>query len=240
MENTDFLNRLSKIESKISSLKIHKSIELGKLYDGTEINITINQYSKNYKLIMRFFNHLNISFNPSLPSFEEELFLSNEPLNPFSLQNIEKYTPKNFNLTFGLETNFQDLYILIEILGNFGLEKVFYSNEKDKSVFIGSHNEKKYKYLLSKEIEIDKILEMPFYYSTINVLCEYYNISEAYILDKVNRDLAEEESIDNFNRIDIDADRETFNALTDGQYGDYEDFSNNGGDYDALKDRMGL
>lgn len=33
-----------------------------------------------------------------------------------------------------------------------------------------------------------------------------------------------------------DADRDTFDALTDGQYGDYDDF---GGDMDSLRDAMG-
>lgn len=33
-----------------------------------------------------------------------------------------------------------------------------------------------------------------------------------------------------------DADRDTFDALTDGQYGDYDDFN---GDFDSLRDGMG-
>lgn len=33
-----------------------------------------------------------------------------------------------------------------------------------------------------------------------------------------------------------DADRDTFDALTDGQYGDYDDFN---GDFDSLRDAMG-
>ena len=37
-----------------------------------------------------------------------------------------------------------------------------------------------------------------------------------------------------------DADRETFDALTDGQYGSYDDFAANGGDLDWLTDALGF
>lgn len=36
-----------------------------------------------------------------------------------------------------------------------------------------------------------------------------------------------------------DYERDTFNALTDGQYGDYEDWKDNGGDMDTLRDSLG-
>lgn len=38
---------------------------------------------------------------------------------------------------------------------------------------------------------------------------------------------------------DWDTDRETFDALTDGQYGSYDDFVDNGGDLDWLSDALG-
>lgn len=37
-----------------------------------------------------------------------------------------------------------------------------------------------------------------------------------------------------------DTDRETFEALTDGQYGSYDDFVGNGGDLDWLSDALGF
>lgn len=36
-----------------------------------------------------------------------------------------------------------------------------------------------------------------------------------------------------------DTDRETFDALTDGHYGSYDDFVANGGDLDWLTDALG-
>lgn len=38
---------------------------------------------------------------------------------------------------------------------------------------------------------------------------------------------------------DNDWERETFYALTDGMYGDYEDFCEAGGDIDSLMDSLG-
>lgn len=38
---------------------------------------------------------------------------------------------------------------------------------------------------------------------------------------------------------DNDYERDTFYALTDGNYGDYEDWKENGGDMDSLMDCLG-
>lgn len=38
---------------------------------------------------------------------------------------------------------------------------------------------------------------------------------------------------------DYDYERDTFYALTDGQYGDYDEWKENGGDIDSLMDALG-
>lgn len=38
---------------------------------------------------------------------------------------------------------------------------------------------------------------------------------------------------------DNDNERDTFDALTDGQYGDYDEWRRNGGDIDSLMDSLG-
>jgi len=38
---------------------------------------------------------------------------------------------------------------------------------------------------------------------------------------------------------DTDYERDTFYALTDGMYGDYEEWQENGGDIDSLMDALG-
>ena len=53
--------------------------------------------------------------------------------------------------------------------------------------------------------------------------------------------IREERKIDNFynDRSHRDYDRDNFEALTDGQYGDYDDWRDGGGDFDTLNDRLG-
>jgi len=242
MEDNNFEKRLKVVEAEISLLRVLKSIELFKFYNGENIDLHINQYSKNYEQIILFFKYLKIDFKSFLP-FQSSLPFpddsDDEEKDPFSKTNVKKNAPKKFSLTFDLNTNFQNLYIIIEILNNFGLEKVFYSNETGNSVTIGSYSEH-YDIPLSKPFEIKTILDMPFYYSTINVLCQYYKVTEFYILSKLDRNLLEEFHNDNFGkRDDDDEERDTFNALTDGQYGDFEDWKNNNGDYDNLRDDLG-
>lgn len=47
-----------------------------------------------------------------------------------------------------------------------------------------------------------------------------------------------EDDYDNYDDYN-DYERDTFDALTDGQYGDYDDWRENGGDIDSLMDRLG-
>jgi len=54
----------------------------------------------------------------------------------------------------------------------------------------------------------------------------------------------EQEDYDNYGDYDYqdnyEYERDTFDVLTDGQYGDYDDFRENGGDMDHLRDILGL
>lgn len=55
----------------------------------------------------------------------------------------------------------------------------------------------------------------------------------------------EQKDYDDYNNYDDyhdyqDYKRDTFGALTDGQYGDYDDFRENGGDIDSLLDALGF
>lgn len=52
----------------------------------------------------------------------------------------------------------------------------------------------------------------------------------------------EQEDYDDYDNYDDyhDYERDTFDALTDGQYGDYDDFRENGGDMDSLRDALGF
>lgn len=52
----------------------------------------------------------------------------------------------------------------------------------------------------------------------------------------------EQEDYDDYDNYDDyhDYERDTFDALTDGQYGDYDDFRESGGDLDSLRDALGF
>lgn len=49
-----------------------------------------------------------------------------------------------------------------------------------------------------------------------------------------------EDQYDNDPNDGYDWEEEEFDALTDGQYGDYDDFRENGGDLDYLRDVLGF
>lgn len=50
----------------------------------------------------------------------------------------------------------------------------------------------------------------------------------------------EDDNEDSVDYNDNDWEKDTFDALTDGQYGSYEDFNENGGDMGYLRDILGL
>lgn len=50
---------------------------------------------------------------------------------------------------------------------------------------------------------------------------------------------SERDDYDDNDNFEPDYDRDTFDALTDGQYGDYDDWRENGGDFDSLMDGLG-
>ena len=63
------------------------------------------------------------------------------------------------------------------------------------------------------------------------------NVKSVTIKDK--KPYVKKEIIDSPVSIDDYYDEQTFNALTDGQYGDYDDWKEAGGDIDSLRDGLG-
>ena len=58
--------------------------------------------------------------------------------------------------------------------------------------------------------------------------------------EEVEEEIEDDYSVDNeYDRDEVDYDRDTFDALTDGQYGDYDDWREGGGDFDSLRDSLG-
>jgi hypothetical protein len=72
------------------------------------------------------------------------------------------------------------------------------------------------------------------------MLSNYFDVSKNYINSQVNRDPEEirnEFFESNFNKRDnYENEKNTFDALTDGQYGDFDDWKDSGGNFDDLVD----
>jgi hypothetical protein len=66
-------------------------------------------------------------------------------------------------------------------------------------------------------------------------------LAEKYeIWDSEQDDYPDYDDTDDYDRPDYqDYERDSFDALTDGQYGSYDDWRENGGDFDSLKDGLG-
>lgn len=221
--------RLLKIETNQNSIKILKSLDFAKLYNGRDTKLWLSNNCKNFEHIDRFFRYANIDLE------------SNKPLNPdviykTAFENIDRVDTEEFNITFDLGISFQDLFIIVEILTSFGLEKIFYSNRKGNNLIVGSESELS-TFNFSDEIQINEILNLPFFSSTIEALAHIFKVDEPYILKWVDKDIEKDEYLFyNEKQGYDDYDRDNFNALTDGQYGDYDDWKSNGGDYDDLRD----
>ena len=89
----------------------------------------------------------------------------------------------------------------------------------------------------------ESISEFSVNYETLPIISEFVSV----IKDKFDKILKAEDDDDDeeyyqkdnsyYQRDDYD--RDTFNALTDGQHGDYDDWNDNGGDFDSLRDGLG-
>jgi hypothetical protein len=89
-------------------------------------------------------------------------------------------------------------------------------------------------YISNDVIEKLKLIKPDFSISeeTQNHLNEKYETWE-------NEQDEDYEEDDYYERDDRDYERDNFDALTDGQYGSYDDFIDNGGDMDNLNDALG-
>ena len=67
-------------------------------------------------------------------------------------------------------------------------------------------------------------------------------LAEKYeVWENEQEDYLDYDSFDNYDRPDYqDYEQDTFDALTDGQYGSYDDWRENSGDIDSLMDGLGF
>jgi hypothetical protein len=85
-------------------------------------------------------NNSSIRVNQSLSQFEEISSILKENDIPYNVYypSIEK-PPKALNLSFGCETDFHDLFILVSNLKNLNVQLIYYSHEVDNMITIGTY-----------------------------------------------------------------------------------------------------
>lgn len=93
------------------------SIQLIQIFEPVNVQITLSNQIRFYGRICKLLKKNEIPFQTSYP------------LDP----------PKRFDLHFGSDVNFQDLYIIVAILENFGLQSIFLTSNISNEICIGSY-----------------------------------------------------------------------------------------------------
>ena len=152
--------KLDEISSKLGSMDISKAFELSSLYIGKDVFIQVNSLIPQLERIKKFMQHCNILFSVYTPDSAE---------------------PLRFDIHFGKQVEFMDLYIITAILKNFGLQSVFFTNETHNIILIGSYiTQCDSRKDPSLGIEVDELLKLPFYASTSDLLANHFSNDPEY------------------------------------------------------------
>lgn len=238
MDEIQFESFLKNIESKINNMNLSNPDEYKYLFAEEKISIFANQDMFYINEIKEMLDNFNVKC-----SFYKPLKYQNPFTDEDEQHDINENSNDGLELSFGLNTNFQSLFIIVTFLKNFNLKKINYSNLSDNEVYLNPFDKRESffsHYKLYNAIDLDKFNEFPFYYTTLDMLSSYFDVSKNYINSQVNRDPEEirnEFFESNLNREDeYENDKNTFDALTDGQYGDFDDWKDSGGNFDDLVD----
>ncbi|MDX2284428.1 MAG: hypothetical protein NW241_09710 [Bacteroidia bacterium] len=128
-----------------------------------------------------------------------------------------------------------------------GIQLDFHESESENIIlkaFNESESELKFQNAYEKLFKKESIDNRPFGEWENNVIIEFVSIlkrnSSLFIVEEEEDDYVEGDDYDDYDRGDYhDYDRDTFDALTDGQYGDYDDFRESGGDIDDVYTWLG-
>ena len=208
------VKQISELSKKSQLFDILIAVELSKLFTGDNTTVRINEKTPNFRLITKFFETNNIPFETFSPS-------SFTP------------PPKNFQISFHDGCNFQDLFILTTILKIFGLKSVFYES-RGNFINIGSYHDVIdsgwSKCLTGEGVSVDELLKTPFYSDTHEFIETHLGHPIGYDPNPVSPEdhdwefIQQEIKNPSFSPSSSDYyDEQTFDALTDGQYGDYDD-----------------
>jgi hypothetical protein len=205
---------------------IQKMIEtvIYKLLDTTSFNLRLNEDLSKFTLISELLTHNSIPFQTWNPEGN------------LSLEIVE--------MSFSINCKFQDIYLLAYLLKDFGLESVYPSRKQEVEISVGTYLHQvpnMGKYAMAEPMNIDSFLSIDPKSDTQIVVDSYFEnkFSDEENGEDYEQDGEEDYEQDYDDRDDHDYERDTFDALTDGQYGDYDDWREGGGDMDSLRDGLG-
>ena len=196
-------------DNKTTTFDIFKALELANLYVGKNIEISVNTKIQHFERIIKLFEKYQIEHTVYTP---------------------ESNPPKRFDLHFGKGIDFQDLFIVVAILKNFGLQAIFYEKKKGKEVTIGSYITEcgdSYRLPISDGISVDDFLILPFYMTTTEFLSQIFGV-ENFVLDEIHTT-----SLPNIQLFDDDDDGENeSDEYDDDREGNYDDWYDDWGNDD--------
>jgi hypothetical protein len=184
-----------------------------KLLDTTSFSLLLNTNLRHFSVVSEVLSYHGIPFDTWTPD------------NDLILNTVE--------LSFTSDFRFSDVYLLAYIFKDYGLEEVWVTRKLDKVVRLGTYffqAENPERFALADGMKIQNFLKLDPKLDTTYVIDNLFE-------NRYSDDLADEQEYDNnddyydhddYNAYDdYDWERETFDAMTDGQLGDYDDFDGN-------------
>jgi hypothetical protein len=203
---------MKKEHNKTNDIDIFKALDIAKLYLGKNIVLKVNSRIKHFDRLTKLFERYQIEYTAYTPV-----------VGP----------PSRFDIHFGKYTDFQDLFIIVAILKNFGLQSVFYSQKNNNEVIVGSYiTEYGQKLDISKGISSKTFLEFPFVMTTSELLSQEYGIVDIFETEEESfQDIFMNEDKDelDYNEYDDDDDKQGFyitewDELDDNEYDDDDSY----------------
>lgn len=247
------VKQISELSNKSQLFDILIAIELSKLFTGDNTTVRINEKTPNFRLITKFFETNNIPFETFLPkepppkkfevSFHHEcnfqdLFILTTILKIFGLKSVFHGASGNF-----INIGCYDVH-----------DRQKFLEEEPQAIL----NFPSFPFHLLQGVSVDELLKTPFHSDIREFIETHFDFLIGYNpnpfdIDKKLHELREIEKEENdweFIQQEINNpsfspsssdyyDEQTFDALTDGQYGDYDDWKESGGDIDSLRDGIG-
>jgi hypothetical protein len=167
---------------------------------------------------------------PNFNLFKEVLMFHNIPFKTWAADRIIKMD--KCEMGFTAECDFKAIYLLAYIFKELGVETIYPSRSQSNLISIGTYIHKitdPEQYAIAEPIPIDLFLSIDPKFMTQFVIDNYFPNKYIYNKNEIATKAYDEPS-DNYE--DFDHAKESFNAMTDGQLGNYDDFE---GDIDDVR-----